>query len=148
MIKPVILILTLLLLGCNGADKKDHSSASNMEQKKINCVKYIFEKDSIFGNIRNHASEKASLSDAINNYAKNLKSLDFSNCPEDFELAFHKHIEAWLDFRKVSDKYPSLRGELHDIFSTIEKSRDSIEFKSRLNDILETWHSVEQSANR
>ncbi len=135
-------------MGCNGANKKEHSAASNMKQKNVNCVKHIFEKDSIFGDIRNHASEKASLSDAINNYAKNLKSLDFSNCPEDFELAFHKHIDAWLDFRNLSDKYPSLRGELHDIFSTIEKSKDSIEFKSRLNEIFETWNVVEQRANQ
>jgi hypothetical protein len=74
--------------------------------------------------------------------------LDYSYCPEEFELAFHKHIDAWLDFRKVSDKYPLLRGELHDIFSIIEKSKDSTEFKSRLNQILETWKIVEQNSNR
>lgn len=118
-----------------------------MERKNTNCVEYIFEQDSIFGDIRNHASEKISLSEAINNYSKNLKSLDYSHCPEEFESAFNKHADAWLDFRKVSDKYPLLRGELHDIFEIIEKSEDSTEFKSRLNQILETWKLIEEHKN-
>ncbi|PKV50935.1 hypothetical protein ATE84_3004 [Aquimarina sp. MAR_2010_214] len=78
MVKPIILFLSLLLLACNGSNKKENSSSSNMERKSVSCVKYIFEKDSIFGDIRNHASEKTSVSEAINNYSKNLKSLDYS----------------------------------------------------------------------
>ncbi|MBC8756378.1 hypothetical protein H2O64_17010 [Kordia sp. YSTF-M3] len=148
MIKSIMLLLTLLLLGCNDSNKKENSSFSNTEEKSINCVKQIFEKDSIFGNIRNHASENISLSETINNYSKNLKSLDFSHCPKEFESAYQKHIDAWLDFRKVSDKYPLLRGELHDIFAIIEKSEDSTEFKSRLNQILETWKIVKERSNR
>lgn len=119
-----------------------------MERESINCIKQIFEKDSIFGDIRNHASEKISLSEVINNYSKNLKSLDYSHCPDIFESAFHKHIDAWLDFRNVSDKYPLIRGELHDIFAIIEKSKDSTEFKSRLGQILETWKIVEENSNQ
>jgi hypothetical protein len=118
-----------------------------MEQKKRNCFKKVFEKDSIFGNIRNHASETMPISKAITNYSVNLKSLDYSHCPEEFESAFQKHIEAWLNFREVSDKYPSLRGELHDIFSIIEKGKDSTEFRSRLKQILETWKMVKQISN-
>lgn len=148
MIKPIILFLSLLLLGCNGPNKKESRSFSNSNGKNINCVKRIFEKDSIFGDIRNHASERISLSEAINNYSKNIKSLDYSHCPEEFESAFNKHIDAWLDFRKVSDKHPLLRGELHDIFAIIEKSEDSTEFKSKLNQILETWKMVEESSNQ
>ena len=148
MIKPIIIFLSLLLLGCNGQNKKDNSSSSNIERENINCVKQVFEKDSIFGDIRNRASEKISLSEAINNYSKNLKTLDYSHCPEKFESAFHKHIDAWLNFRKVSDKYPLLRGELHDIFAIIEKSEDSTEFKSRLDQILKTWKMVEESSTK
>ena len=138
MLKPIFLFFALLLFGCNG---------SNTEQEKRNCFKQVFEKDSIFGNTRNHASEKMPLSNAITKYSKNLKSLDFSKCSEAFESAFQKHIDAWLNFKKVSDKYPLLRGELHDIFLIIEKGKDSTEFRSRLNQILETWKMVEQSSS-
>jgi hypothetical protein len=148
MAKSIILFLFILLLGCKDYNKKEDSNLLNEERKSIDCVKQIFEKDSIFGGIRNHASEKISLSEAINNYSKNLMSLDFSNCTEEFELAFHKHIEAWLDFRKVSNKYPLLRGELHDIFTIIEKSEDSTKFKSKLDKILETWKIVKESSTQ
>lgn len=146
MIKPEIILISLLFLGCNGQNKKGASATSSVESINIDCVKQIFEKDSIFGDIRNHDSEKISLSEAINNYSKNLNSLDYSDCPERFEIAFRKHIDAWMDFKKVSDKYPLLRGELHKIFAIIEKSKDSTEFKSRLDQILETWEIVEESS--
>lgn len=133
--KSLCIFLSLILLGCN---------SSNREEKSANCVKLVFEKDSVFGNIRNYDSEKVPLSEAITNYSNNSKSLDFSNCPKEFELAFRKHIDAWLDFTKVSDKHPTLRGELHDIFAEIEKSKDSTEFKSRLAQILETWKFVKE----
>ncbi len=148
MIKPIILFVSLLIIGCNNSNKKEANSISDTQGKSINCVKKVFEKDSILGGIRNHASEKISLTETINNYSKSVKSLDYSDCPEAFELAFNNHIDAWLAFRKLSDKYPLLRGELHDVFSIIEKGKDSIEFRSRLNQILETWKVVEESANR
>ncbi|QHI36778.1 hypothetical protein IMCC3317_21480 [Kordia antarctica] len=143
----LVLVSFLVLLACKENDKKPNLSDSKIETDKISCVNEIFKRDSIFGEIRNHASEKISLSETITIYTKNIKSLDYSNCPEEFKSAFDKHIEAWLDFRKVSDKYPLLRGELHDIFTKIEKSEDSTEFKSRLGQILETWKLVDKSSN-
>ncbi len=142
----LILISFLLLLACKGNEEKPNTSDLKIETDKTNCVNEIFKRDSLFGEIRNHSSEKISLSKTITIYSKNLKSLDYSNCPEEFKLAFHKHNEAWLDFRKVSNKYPLLRGELHDIFTKIEKSEDSTEFKSCLKQILETWKLVEESS--
>lgn len=146
MVKSLCIFLSLILLGCNSSNKKDNTLLSNKEEKSANCVKLVFEKDSVFGHIRNYDSEKVPLSNAINTYLNNSKSLNFSNCPKEFELAFRKHIDAWLDFTKVSDKHPTLRGELHDIFAIIEKSKDSTEFKSRLAQIVETWKTVEENA--
>ena len=144
--KTITLFLSIFLLGCNGVSKKGKDSYSGKKSKS--CVNQIFQKDSILGDIRNHASEDILLSEAINNYSNNLKSLDYSHCPKEFESAFHKHIDAWLDFRKVSDKYPSLRGELHDIFAIIEKSEDSSEFEARLNQILNTWKIVIETSSQ
>ena len=44
--------------------------------------------DNELGEIRNHACEQGSLSEAISGYTTSLKSLDNSNCPEKFKLAF------------------------------------------------------------
>ena len=144
--KPIILFLSLLLVGCNYSNKKENNLSNISQEKRSLCVQKIFEKDSIFGGVRNHASEKKSLTETIENYSENLKSLDFTNCPENFESAFQRHVDAWLDFRKLSDKYPLLRGELHEVFAVIEKSKDSIEFKSRLDKIMKTWNEVEKSS--
>lgn len=148
MIKPILLLFSLLFIGCKGSVIKEKSAASNKQTKQMNCVERILEKDSIYGATRNHDTENGTTSEAINNYAENLKSLDFSDCPAAFKLAFDEHIEAWLDFRNVSDKHPTLRGELHDIFAIIEKSEDSTEYKSRLNLIWDTWKTVEESSKQ
>lgn len=139
-----ILYIAFILLGCNGTTKKENTSTSTMSTK--DCVKQIFEKDSVFGHIRNYDSEKGSLTEAINNYVKNAKTLDFSNCPEGFEAAFQKHVDAWRDFRKVSDKHPTLRGELHEVFAVIEKTEDSTVFKSSLKQIFDTWTEVKETS--
>jgi hypothetical protein len=139
------LTLILLVLACNNAGNK--GSETKLESvtgiKKTECMESILKKDSELGKIRNHSSEQISLSETIDNYTNSLKSLDYSECPDKFTIAFHEHIEAWLDVKKVSDKYPELRGELHVIFSELEKKKDSLEFKSLEVKILDTWEIVE-----
>ena len=139
------LLLILLLLSCNNAGNK--SSKAKLESvTNINteCIESILKKDSVLGQIRNHASEQISLSETIDNYTNSLKSLDYSDCPDNFTIAFHEHIEAWLELKKASDKYPELRGELHEVFSELEKKKDSLEFKSFETKILDTWETVEK----
>ena len=64
------LFLAFILIGCNGTTKKEYTSTMTPKD----CVKQIFYKDSVFGHIRNYDSEKASLTEAINNYSKNTKT--------------------------------------------------------------------------
>ena len=140
------LIVILLVLSCNNAGNK--SSKTKLESvtdiEKTGCMESILKRDSVLGEIRNHASEQISLSETIDNYTNSLKSLDYSDCPDKFTIAFHEHIEAWLAVKKVSDKYPELRGELHVIFSELEKKKDSLEFKSFETKIFDTWKVVEK----
>jgi hypothetical protein len=139
-------ILILFVLSCNNTEKKGAETEleSTSDIKKVACMESILKRDSELGGIRNHSSEQISLSKTIDNYTNSIKSLDYSNCPDKFTIAFHKHIEAWLDIKKVSDKYPELRGELHVIFSELEKNKDSLEFKSLEVKLLDTWKVVEK----
>lgn len=134
----VLLLCFTLLFSCNGSKSKTDNS-----KIKEDCVSKIFIKDSLLGGIRNHASENISLSETIENYSDSVLSLDFKDCPEEFKIAFHNHIEAWLEMRKVTDKNLELRGELHTIFEELEISKDSTEFKSHLKKIFDTWEIVE-----
>ena len=135
------------ILGCNNSNQKKNDIDLISETYQANCIERILKKDGDLGEIRNHATEKISLSQAINNYINELKSLDFSNCPQNFTSAFTRHIAAWKAITKVTDNHSSQRGELHDIFERLQKSQDSTEFKSLLKVVWDTWHEVEESAH-
>jgi len=140
-----ILILIFLTLACNNVGKKNgKTKLESVYIKTAECIESILQRDSELGKIRNHSSEQLSLSETIDDYTNSLKSLDYKNCPDKFTIAFHNHIEAWLDVKKVSDKYPELRGELHVIFAELEKKKDSLEFKLLETRISDTWNIVEE----
>jgi hypothetical protein len=141
-----ILILVLSFSACRSGGEQPKHSLDRNEIQKLGCIEHVLKSDSILGGIRNHASEHISLSETINNYTGELKSLDFTNCPEEFRSAFDQHMDAWNDMIRVTDKYPGLRGEMHAIFGDLERSADSTEFKILLKQIWDTWGSVEQSS--
>ncbi len=144
----ILIVISCCFIACKNTVDKEKKSLISSEEQQTECVKMVFEKDSILGSIRNHASKKISLSQTITNYTNDLKLIDFSLCPTAFETAFDKHIDAWLKMKKVTDNYPSMRGELHAIFDQLEKSKDSVEFKSSLKQIWDTWKEVENSAKQ
>lgn len=136
----------ILLLSCGNKHKlKDHVSSNEHAGLERACIENIIEKDSELGKIRNFNCEEMPMSEAINRYVKKLNSLDFSSCSKEFTAAFQKHIEAWLSFTQVSDRYPNLRGEMHDVFAEIEKSTDSLEFRRLEKQIWDSWKEVEDA---
>lgn len=135
----MVSLLGLLMTSCRQKDSK----AAVLTSKE--CVDYIFKKDDSLGTVRNHACEEISLSETIKQYTSSLNELDFTNCPDDFSDAFNTHITAWNEMIEVTDKYPDLRGEMHDLFDSIEKGKDSIVFKSRLKAIWDTWGPIEKA---
>ena len=139
------LIFIFLVLACDNVRKNSgETKLGSVEIKTAKCIESILQKDSELGKIRNHSSELLSLSETIDDYTNNIKSLDFKNCPDKFSIAFHEHIQAWLDLKNVSDKYPELRGELHVIFTELGKKKDSLEFKLLEARIFDTWKIVEK----
>ena len=142
----LILIILFFFIACKKGENRNTLNTISLEEQHVNCIEDIFEKDSVLGEIRNHAPKAMALSEAINSYTHDLESLDFSNCPENFTASFKKHIEAWKMVTKVSDKYPALRGELHDIFEALETGSDSTEFKLLLKEVWDTWNVVKESS--
>lgn len=101
--------------------------------------------DAKLGKIRNHSCEKISLSETISNYVNELNKISFDDCPKAFDQAFKSHINAWLEMIPVTDNYPNLRGELHDLFDKIEAGKDKVLFKKRLDAIWKTWADIEET---
>ena len=111
------------------------------------CIDQILKSDSEYGKIRNHYCETFSLTKTIKLYVDNLSQLDFNDCPDEFTQAFRTHINAWEGMVEITDKYPSLRGEMHTLFDQIESGPDSLLFKPALNLIWSTWEAVEKATN-
>jgi hypothetical protein len=142
--KFLLTIFLILIISCKETGSNRINQDLNFDIESTKCIERIFAKDSVLGEIRNHASENISLSNAIKNYTRKLESMDFTNCPKTFTSSFTKHIEAWKMVTTVSDKYPSKRGELHEIFAELEKSKDSTQFNSLVKQVWDTWNVVKE----
>ena len=142
--RPFKLCGVFLCLACLAC----HSPANSQDQKdKIepgqDCINKIIEADERLGAKRNHDCETLSLSETIEKYVGGMEALDFSQCPEKFSSAFKSHIEAWKSMVSVTDHFPDSRGEMHDLFNTIEKSEHAEKYKLALDKIWSTWSDVE-----
>lgn len=101
--------------------------------------------DASLGKIRNHDCETISLSQTILKYTQGVKKINYSNCPKEFVDAFENHRQAWIKMLSVTDKYPDLKGEIHDLFNILEKGNDKETFKPLLKSIWDTWGEVENA---
>ena len=95
------IICFCLLINCNGSSKtKESKTIINKEQQR-NCIDYVLKQDDSLGTIRNHACEATSLSNTIKQYVNSVNTLDFKNCPDNFNIAFQNHLMAWKDMGQL-----------------------------------------------
>ena len=136
----IVLIANIALISC-GNKKVQKELAMHASAKE--CINYVIAMDDSLGTIRNYACEDQSLSETIDDYVHSLDNLSFSNCPPAFTAAFEEHKEAWVNTKEITDKYPELRGEMHDLFAIIESGPDSTAFNNLVAEIWSTWEQVE-----
>ncbi|MCB0716277.1 MAG: hypothetical protein KDC06_09700 [Chitinophagaceae bacterium] len=125
--------------------KNANKNKSTQQENTASCVEFIMQQDDSLGAVRNHACKKISLSRAISQYVNAIEQLDFSRCPEEFSLAFQKHINAWKEMIKLTDQFPHLRGEMHTLFTTIAETKAKEKFAPLLKAIWDTWAEVENA---
>lgn len=145
--KLLKLLLCLPILGvlvqCGGGA----NSPQNFK-KQWACMDRIMTLDDSLGTIRNHDSESMSLSASIKKYTHALEKLPFEDCPQEFVEAFGQHQAAWLQLLPITDKYPELRGELHDIFKMIEEKGDKDALDKELKEVITTWTTIEETIKK
>lgn len=145
----LIVILAWLQWSCKEkASPQNKMENAIVEETASSCIERILAKDDSLGKLRNDLTEDLSLTESINDYTDNLKTLNYSNCPPAFTSAFNDHINSWLEIRAVTDNYSSLRGEMHTLFETIEAGKDSLRFKSLTGEIWSTWEEVEKISRK
>ena len=83
--KYLIALICLALSGCN------QSPASRIEKVLNKCAAISAE-----------ASRQPTPEQKIDFVTRSFQSLDTSECPEDFRVAFQSHVNAWLQFQAMS----------------------------------------------
>ena len=142
----LIFALVIISLGCSPSDHmQSKTEAVHETLSESDCVDYIMSADDSLGRIRNKASVDTSLSMAIHEYIESVNNLDFKSCPESFTKAFQKHINAWAEIVVVTDHYPKLRGEMHDLFGKLEQGPRAVLFEPLLESIWNSWNEVEKN---
>ena len=149
--KPAFLIVVFVVIAgifiisaCKDSNSRQlPSSPAQANTSTQDCMKRVIALDDSLGKLRNHACEKISLAETIRNYADGLQKIDFSNCPADFTAAFEKHRQAWLQLIPAVEKYPDLRGEMHDLFDGLEHGKDADAFKPLVKTVWDTWEEIE-----
>jgi len=138
-ILPVIFLIACF--GCNNtANPKQAGSAS--------CWTRVYETDSILSIKRNEDCKRMPLAAAIGHYLDEAKKITYEDCSLSFKESFLAHLQAWEKLKPIADKYPLLRGELHEVFGLIQRTSDSALFNQYVNDIHETWKHVESKATQ
>lgn len=145
-----IIVVGTLLLACKNTEenKKEIPAAEELYSSENDCMDRIIEKDAALGKARNEATTTLPTSEAIDIYVDGMEALDFRKCPGPFIAAFEDHIEAWASIKEITDKYPDLRGEMHDVFDQLERTEDGDRFKFLLADIWSTWEKVERAMSQ
>jgi len=140
----LLIVMVCFLQSCDRSMNrlKEKHQITPKEKSRIDRVIAI---DDSIGNVRNKQCKNVSMSQAIVNYTGSMKKINMEGTPKQFSKAFTIHIESWEDMLAVTDKYPEMRGEMHDLFLKLEKSNDSLMFKKLKNAIWDTWELTEVS---
>jgi len=144
-IRIVAAIFFISQLSCNVPSGEKHVYDADSTSNEL-CIKYVIAVDDSLSALRNTDCEDISISESIYRYTTAIGSVSFNDCPDNFVRAYKRHQQAWLEMLRVTDKYPDLRGEMHQLFDTIQAGNDSTEFKQRLNLVWSTWDEIKVAA--
>ncbi|MGH2667444.1 hypothetical protein [Flavobacterium sp.] len=138
-----LIIATVCFLSSCDRSIQRFQQQNQISEAERACVDKVIAIDDSIGKIRNKECQKLSLSQTISNYTDKMKKISTEGCPKEFSKSFNQHIDSWKNLLEVTDKYPEMRGEMHDLFKELEKSKDSAVFKKLKNVVWETWDLVE-----
>lgn len=144
----VIGFLGLVVLVAPGCQRQGLRGDASQSGDYMTAIHDVLSIDSELGIVRNEATRTRSLATAIGDYVASIDTVDFSGCPADFTEAFRAHRNAWEESIRFFERFPDLRGEMHELFEEIRSQ--SIELRDDLErtevPIWDTWSEVEAVA--
>jgi len=120
-------------------------SSHNCQQRHATAIYSFLQRDISNGRERDVRSfgedndQKYSLkthSDSVAQYVEAMNALDASEFPQDFQIAWNKHVDAWQDYSEFLDiKKDSSKQKMNiDDYRDLDNSYN--------NEITETWYEV------
>ncbi len=120
-------------------------SQHNCQQRHATAIYSFLQRDISNGRERDVRSfgedndQKYSLkthSDSVAQYVEAMNALDASEFPQDFQIAWNKHVDAWQDYSEFLDiKKDSSKQKMNiDDYRDLDNSYN--------NEITETWYEV------
>ena len=73
--------------------------SSKKDKKARKAIEIVLQQYVQYGNINN--SSRAALSNSVRNFYYNLRSIDLSACPSDFQSAFIEHVDVVGEFKDL-----------------------------------------------
>jgi len=141
-------LIGLLASGCQMKRAPESRPATSQESDYVTAIHDVLSVDGELGMLRNRGTETESIVSSIRAYVAGIDGTDFSGCPEDFTEAFRWHRDAWEKSMAFFERFPSLRGEMHDVFEAIrsEGGETQTELERVEALIWDSWAEVEAVA--
>jgi len=133
-----------LLAGSCASAPEAGASAGDSPQQAIARVIAI---DDAAGAARNQGTLTQPAATVVRAYAAELRAIDLSQTPDDFQRAWTAHIAAWEALLPYLEQHAALRGEMHELFAGLlaDSSPGAAGFKPLHDAVWETWADVEQA---
>ncbi len=146
--RPLAVLLPLALAACGAPAQSLPREPIPAREAAQAAIERVLARDAAAGKIRDHASETASLEDAVRGYVAALDGLDLTGTPPEFQRALRGHRDAWEGTLPWMSSLPSERGEMHALLRRVEAERPDLAAKGKplMDRVWSTWAEVERAS--
>ncbi len=95
---------------------EDDSTTSTKSENMRFAIRRVLDLDMKLGADRDIYCQQHSLAEAVKKYVLEIRAVDFSGCSDEFSAAFIRHTAAWENSIPFFERFPDLRGEMHELF--------------------------------
>jgi len=137
--------------GCQEKSEGDVQTAPETPKSEAAAIRHVFQRDESLAQTRNEAAKTVGVGEAARIYATSLEELDYDGTPSEFQSAYRKHADAWMEVAEHVEETPELnaaRGEMHAVFEELLASDgpEIDELRKRMDEMWSTWREVETVA--
>lgn len=147
-VRTILFGIFVAVSAISGCDAKSLTTGLSEKDRFAMAIKKVLELDNRIGNAGDNAIAKGGgLRSTSQAMVDEMRKIDLTKCPPDFQRAYMKHIYAWEQLPPYLSKYEGFSGGLYALFEGLSGIHDGNAEGGRLyGAIKETYHEVETIA--